>query len=129
MDHQTLIWSLGSLILANILGIWKVTADQNKRFDIKFEQIKDAFDKKFLESERNVNTAFASVAKQFQEITLSITKILEGDVKQLRDKDNRLEESLEVSRGRIHDLSGMTNILSLKVDRLERPYHKEVIKD
>jgi hypothetical protein len=122
VDHQTLVGSLGLLILANILGIWRVTASQNKRFDDRFSQMQTSFNSKFLEAERNVNEAFETVSNQFALITNQITKILEGDIREFRIINERLREDLEVSRKRVHDLAVEMSVVVLKVDRLERPH-------
>jgi archaellum component FlaC len=109
MEHQSLIWSLAFLIVANLLGVWRVNAAQNKRFD-----------ERFIKSERHVNIAFANVSKQFNDMTNQITKILEGDIRELRGKVDRLDNNLETSRSRVHDLGNEMNTIILKVDRLER---------
>ena len=118
MGDQQWIGSLILLIIANILGIWRVTVLQNKRFDDRF-----------IKAERHVNTFSTQMVKQFSDISIQITKIMDGEIRDLRSLVGRLDETLEESRSRVHDLFNQLNVMVIKVDRLERHRHNDELRN
>lgn len=110
---------------ATLISVWGVVAKAQKEMKAELrtsiEEMKVAHAKSVDES----RAQFTSINESFGKIALQINTILEGDVRELQNRVNRLEtgqdEWTKTLRGRSHDHASMLTELQLKVDRLERP--------
>lgn len=118
------IISLAVSASAVIVSIYVIVNKQNSSFRAEISEKFDEINKKFEEVTSNTNGGFNKVTSQFNEMAIQVNTILQGDVRELRLRINKLEsdqnEWIKTLRDRTHELTTQMNRIVLDVALMKK---------
>lgn len=115
--------SLGIAFVMMIVAVWGIVAKSQASLKEELQRSIDEVTKAHGESLKESREQFAAISKSFEQIGLQINTILQGDVRELRGRIERLEsgqdEWTKELRQRTHDLSGKVDKLGFAIEMMK----------
>ncbi len=124
MSNWVPVVALGLQFIVTIIAVWVVVAkaqsSMKSELQHSIDEVRAAHSKSLDESRQQ----FSSINESFSKIALQINTILEGDVRELQARVQRLEsgqdEWTKTLRGRTHELGDHVNALRLDVELMKK---------